>query len=53
MYSFAIRKGRKNVIMAWKELRSLDPSRQFFVKYPTKLMVRKTGEKEDILHGEY
>ena len=40
-------------MIARKELRSLDPSIQAFVKYPVKLMVTKAGEKEYNVHGEY
>ena len=36
-----------------KKLKKLDPPVQVPVKYPVKFMVRKAGEKEYSLHGEY
>ena len=40
-------------MIARKQLKRLDPSTQAFVKYPAKLKVRKTGEKECRMHSEY
>ena len=53
MYSPALTKRRNNAMIARKKLKRLDPSIQAFVKYPAKLMVRKAGEKEYRVHGEY
>ena len=53
MYSLALTKRRNNAMIARKELKRLDPSIQGFVRYPAKLMVRKAGEKEYRVHGEY
>ena len=40
-------------MIARKELKRLDPPIQAFVKYPASVMVRKAGEKEYRVHGEY
>ena len=53
MYSPALTKRRNNAMVARKELKRVDPSIQVFVKYPAKLMVRKAGEKECRVYGEY
>lgn len=41
------------MMIARKELTRLDPPIQVFVKYPTKLMVKKAGEKEYKVHDEF
>ena len=53
MYSPALTKRRNNAMIARKELKRLDPFIQAFIKYLAKLMVRKAGEKECRVHGEY
>lgn len=53
IYSPVLTKWRNNMMIARKELTRLDPPIQVFVKYPTKLMVKKAGEKEYKVHDEF
>ena len=53
MYTPAFTKRRNNATVTRKVLKRLDPSIQAFVKYPANLLVRKAGEKEYRVHGEY
>ena len=53
MYSPALTKRTNNAMIARKELKRLDPSRQAFVKYQATLMVRKFGKKGYRIHLEY
>lgn len=53
MYFPALTKRKNNAMIARKDLKRLDPSKQAFVKYQATLMVRKLGKKEYSAHLEY
>ena len=53
MYFLALTKRKNNAMIARKDLKRLDPSKQAFVKYQATLMVRKLGKKEYSAHLEY